>query len=232
MVRPRLARLWHTIRTSWLWSTLVMLLLVGGFRSAVADWYDVPTGSMKPTILIGDRIVVNKLAYDLRLPVLGTRLLSWGDPARGEVVICRSPADGTRLVKRVVAVPGDVLEMRGSRLFVNGEPVAYGDAPTDAGRGLREDAAGKLFWTETLGGREHVVAISPGARAIRDFGPVTLPAGQYFMMGDNRDHSGDSRHFGTVDRDAVQGRVTGIALSLDREHGWVPRWWRFGAGLV
>ncbi len=219
--------LWRRIRASWLWSTVLMLVVVGGFRSALADWYDVPTGSMKPTILIGDRIVVNKLAYDVRLPLVGTHLWTVGDPARGDIVICRSPADGTRLVKRVVAVPGDIIEMRQSRLLINGEPLAYSDAPADAGRGMGAEGEGALFWNEDLAGREHVVAVCPGVRAIRDFGPVVMARGQYFMMGDNRDHSGDSRYFGTVDRSEIAGRVTGVALSLDREHHWTPRWSRF-----
>jgi len=224
-MRESSIRIWRHIRSSWLYSMLVMLIVVGGFRSAVADWYDVPTGSMKPTILVGDRIVVNKLAYDLK--ILGFRILSWADPQRGDIVTCSSPADGVRLVKRVVAVPGDVLELRHSRLYINGQPVDTTAAPPDAGRGMGEDAQGKVFWLEDLGGREHVVAISPEVRAVRDFGPVTVPAGKYFMMGDNRDHSGDSRYFGYVDRGAIAGRATGVALSLDREHGWKPRWWRF-----
>jgi signal peptidase I len=227
-----IGKAWRRIRSSWLLSFLFMLLAVGSFRTALADWYDVPTGSMEPTIVVGDRIVVNKLAYDVRLPLVGTRLLTVGDPARGEIVICRSPADGTRLVKRVVAVPGDVIEMRQSRLLINGEPVAYRDAPPGAGRVLGEEAADRIFWIEDLTGREHVVAITPAQPALRDFGPVAVPEGRYFMMGDNRDNSGDSRHFGYVDRADISGRVLGIALSLDREHNWLPRWSRFASRLI
>ena len=90
----------------WIFSTLLLVLTVFSFRSAVADWNDVPTGSMKPTILIGDRIFVNKLAYDLKIPFTSTRLATWGDPERGDIVICWSPADGARLVKRVVGGAG------------------------------------------------------------------------------------------------------------------------------
>jgi len=220
-----LTRTWRRLRQSWLFSILVMLLVVGGFRSAVADWHDVPTGSMQPTIQIGDRIVVNKLAYDLKIPFTRVRLLTWGEPARGEIVTCYSPADGARLVKRVVAVPGDVIEMRGSRLLINGETATYAPLPGAADGGA--EPPGVVYWTEDLTGREHTVAIMPDARAVRDFGPVAVPAGKFFMMGDNRDNSGDSRHFGFVDRSAVAGRVVGVALSLDKADAWRPRWSRF-----
>jgi len=224
---------WRRVRGSWLFSALVMLAVVGGVRSAIADWNDVPTGSMKPTILIGDRIAVNKLAYDLKLPFVGTRLVTWGHPERGDVVICTSPADGTRLVKRVVAVPGDVVEMRQSRLLINGEPLAYTAADEAAIReAMGADAADKVFFTEDLTGHRHTVALTPQKRAIRDFGPLAVPAGKFFMMGDNRDNSADSRYWGFVDRDAVAGRVYAVAFSLDYENHWRPRWSRFFSDLI
>src|SRR5437870_8428840 len=98
---------------------LAMLLVISSLRSALADWNDVPTGSMKPTIEEGDRVVVNKLAYDLKVPFTTLELFKWGDPQRGDIVVLFSPADGTRLVKRVVGVPGDRIEMRENQLFVN-----------------------------------------------------------------------------------------------------------------
>src|SRR5207302_3032432 len=106
----------------WVKPFAIVLLVLFGVRSAVADWNDVPTGSMKPTILEGDRIFVNKLAYDLKVPFLGWRLARWGGPERGEVIVFASPADGTRLVKRVVGVPGDRIEVADNRLWVNGRP--------------------------------------------------------------------------------------------------------------
>ncbi|HEU4520557.1 MAG TPA: signal peptidase I, partial [Thermoanaerobaculia bacterium] len=98
---------------------LLMLLVVSSLRSALADWNDVPTGSMKPTIEIGDRVVVNKLAYDLKIPFTTISLFKWDDPHRGDIVVLFSPIDGTRLVKRVVAIPGDTVAMADNQLYIN-----------------------------------------------------------------------------------------------------------------
>src|SRR5881275_3041577 len=102
---------------------LLMLLVISSLRSALADWNDVPTGSMKPTIQEGDRVVVNKLAYDLKVPFTTIEIAKWGDPQRGDIVVLFSPVDGTRLVKRVVGTPGDTLSMTNNQLFVNNKPV-------------------------------------------------------------------------------------------------------------
>src|SRR5216683_5240260 len=118
---------------------LAMLLVVSSLRSALADWNDVPTGSMKPTIEEGDRVVVNKLAYDLKVPFTTFEVLKWGDPQRGDIVVLFSPVDGTRLVKRVIGVPGDKIELRENELFVNGQAAkwtALGAAPTPTTRAL------------------------------------------------------------------------------------------------
>src|SRR5438270_7833291 len=110
---------------------VLMLLVVSSLRSALADWNDVPTGSMKPTIEEGDRVVVNKLAYDLKIPFTTIEVAKWGDPQRGDIVVLFSPVDGVRLVKRVIAVPGDRIEMRDNQLLVNGQAASLkpiGDA--------------------------------------------------------------------------------------------------------
>jgi len=229
----RIPSLLRRVTGHWLGSTLLMVLVAFSFRSAIADWNDVPTGSMRPTILAGDRITVNKLAYDLKVPFTGMRIATWSDPARGDVVICRSPADGARLVKRVVAVPGDEVAMRQGKLILNGRSIEYGPADTNRWREkLGLEGENLVFMTEYLPGHPHVVAMTQGRANARDFGPVRVPDGHYFMMGDNRDQSADSRYFGFVPRGDVAGRVTGVALSLDRDHGWRPRWNRFGRRLI
>ncbi len=221
----RLRRAW----TDWLRPLLLVVLVVTSFRSAVADWNDVPTGSMRPTILEGDRIVVNKLAYDLKLPFTQVRLLRWGAPGRGDIVVLFSPEDGTRLVKRVVGLPGDTLSMRRGRLVVNGRQVRY--EPAHAALGIAS-APGRLLAEELLAGEtSHPVMLTPASLAPRSFGPVQVPVARYFVMGDNRDESHDSRHFGVVPADSIVGRATAVAASLDPRHRYRPRWNRFLTGL-
>jgi len=203
----------------WALSFLVMAAILGSVRSAVADWNDVPSGSMRPTILEGERIAVNRLAYDLKVPFTRLRLARWATPERGDVVILHSPTDGTRLVKRVVGLPGDVLEQRDGWLAINGQAVAY--APLTDG-----------FWREELPGHAHRVRRDEARPLLRNFGPLRLPADRYFVMGDNRDNSADSRVFGTVERDAIMGRVTTVVASLDPEHHWRPRWDRWFSPLL
>jgi signal peptidase I len=220
-------------RLSWLWnewvkSLLVVVLVVGGFRSAVADWNDVPTGSMKPTILEGDRIVINKLAYDLKLPFTSWRILRWAAPQRGDIVVLFSPNDGKRLVKRVIGVPGDRIALRDDRLFINDRAVSYEPLPAGALEDFHPSRhPRRVLATERLGAHSHPVMITPDLPALRFFGPLQVPPGQYFVMGDNRDESGDSRVFGFVPEDSIAGRATAVAASVDPGNHYLPRWHRF-----
>ena len=226
-------KVWIWVKKSGIISMVLVLVAVLTVRSAIADWNDVPTGSMKPTILIGDRIFVNKLAYDLKFPFVGWRLATWDDPQRGHIVTCWSPANGSRLVKRVVGIPGDTIAMKAGQVLLNGQPLEYLPADDEKISALMgQDAEGKLFFTEDLTGVKHTVVFQPSKRALRDFDPVVIPAGQYFMMGDNRDNSADSRYFGFVDRSAIIGQATGVALSLDYENWYQPRWSRFFSKLL
>lgn len=222
--RRRGSRLW----SEWIRPLGTTALLVFGFRSAVADWNDVPTGSMKPTILEGDRVFVNRLAYDLKVPFTTRHLAEWGAPQRGEIVVFESPADRQRLVKRVVGVPGDTVEMRENRLFLNGTPVEYGpleqafvDGISPTERPVRD------FAREDLGEHPHPVMSMRDRSARRSFAPVTLPPDRFFMMGDSRDNSHDSRFFGTVPRAAILGRATAVVASVDPARHYAPRWNRF-----
>lgn len=211
---------------------LVLVLVICSIRSSLADWNDVPTGSMKPTILEGDRVFVNKLAYDLKVPFTTRRLARWSDPRRGEIVVFYSPHDGQRLVKRVVGLPGDTLELRRNRLIINGQPVEYRPLAEELLRDVSpSDRAAQVFAGEQLPGHPHAVAAIPRVIAKRDFGPVLVPEGRFFMMGDNRDNSFDSRYYGAVPRDQILGQATSVVLSFDRTSHWQPRWRRFFSGL-
>jgi signal peptidase I len=208
---------------------LIMALVLFSIRSSLADWNRVPTGSMKPTILEGDRIFVNKLAYDLKVPFTTLHLAEWSAPNRGDIVVFYSPKDGTRLVKRAIGLPGDVIELRHDQLIINGESVNYKPVRDEL---LRDVAAAEraqsVYASEELPGRTHVVAGIPAVPAMRDFGPYRVPDNCYFMMGDNRDNSFDSRYFGAVQRSRIVGRATAVVTSADH---WRPRWDRFFSSL-
>ena len=224
-MNSRLRRFWLEWRGFFLF---VAVMLV--FRSAIADWNQVPSGSMKPSILDGDRIVVDKLAYDLRVPFTDWRLAHWAEPERGDVVTFENPRDGRLFVKRVVAVPGDLVEMRRNRLVINGERARYTPLSAAEIHALPIERPERYrFFHEQLLGSTRVVMMARGDRA-RAYGQLPafrVPPGTYWMMGDNRDNSSDSRVIGTIDRQAIYGRAHAIAFSVDYDSYYAPRLERF-----
>ena len=206
---------------------IIFLTVMFSFRSAIADWNQVPSGSMLPTVLIGDRIFVDKLAYDLKFPFTTVHLAVWDNPKRGDIVVFYSPADGERLIKRVIGLPGDVIAMRNNRLIVDGEAVNY------LARGAASGADGQTqeLLLERLGARPHLMMITPQRPALRSFAPVRVPDDAYLVMGDNRDNSNDSRFIGFIPRGEIVGRVSRVAFSLDPDHWFAPRTNRFFAAL-
>ena len=163
------ARYWWRKEIRW-W--LVIGLVVFSLRSSLADWSDVPTGSMKPTILEGDRVYVNKLAYDLKVPFTTRHLAEWSNPHRGDIVVFFSPHDGQRLVKRVVGVPGDTIELRNDGLVLNGQAVEYKPIAEEVLRDIAPaDRARQVYAVEQLPGQRHAVAAIPSVPALRNFGP-------------------------------------------------------------
>ena len=225
--RPRSRTLWR----EWVRPLLIIGFVMGSFRSAVADWNDVPTGSMKPTILEGDRIFINKVAYDLKIPFTTIRVVEWSKPIWGDVVVLRSPEDSKRLVKRVVGLPGDEIAIRNRRLIVNGRVAQYLDGdPFVVEQIEAAKRPGYLFFDESVAERRHAIMLSQ-ANPSMPYGPITIPPDNYFVMGDNRDNSRDSRWFGPVHRELILGRATAVALSVDPENYYRPRWQRFFSPL-
>ncbi|UCF84970.1 MAG: signal peptidase I [Desulfobacteraceae bacterium] len=227
--KKKLSLFWR----GWGCSIVIALLIATSFKSAIADWNDVPTGSMKPTILEGDRIFVNKLAYDLKLPYTTLRLAYWDDPKRGDIVVFFSPADGKRLVKRVVGVPGDAIAMLNNQLFINGKAAEYETLDqTVISQIAPHEQWNHLFFSETIAGQSHPVMTTPKSPSLRSFSPVIVPEKHYFLMGDNRDNSADSRFFGFVKRKQIVGHATAVVISLKPDEYYLPRWDRFFQKLL
>jgi signal peptidase I len=167
------------------------VVLVG--RSSLADHYHVPTGSMLPTVVENDHIFVNKAAYGLRLPFSQVRIAEFNGPARGDVVVLESPESGIVLLKRVVAGPGDLVQVQEGKLLLNGRPVPVEVKDGGVVEGL---------------GDGHGLRLDDGGGP--DFGPVQVPKDSYLVLGDNRGNSRDGRYFGFVKRDAILGRAISI----------------------
>src|SRR5574337_1032629 len=187
-------------------SLLIFFGLMLCFRSALADWMYVPSGSMNPTIVEGDRILVDKEAYGLRIPFTTKRLTQGSDPQRGDIVIFASPEDGMTLINGSAVAYTPLLEL-----------AADSDLP-GATRGQQHD-----YLTENLADRAHAIMVLPQRRADRSFGPVRVPAGQYLVLGDSRDNSKDSRYIGFVPRASIVGRAFAVAYSLDADRWYRPR---------
>jgi len=196
----------------------IFLLLMFAFRSSLADWNTVPTGSMQPTIVVGDRILVNKVAYDIRIPFTNISIVKLGDPKRGDIIIFDSTVSNIRLVKRVVGLPGDVIEMHDNVLRINGQTLSYDTVGTS-----------ELSWekTEDLLGAKHRVRVHRNGSRHSSFSPLMIPDNMYLALGDNRDNSADSRVIGFIPRDEIIGRTQRVVMSLDYNNHYVPRKERF-----
>jgi len=204
---------------------LVFAVLMLAFRSAWADWVKVPTGSMNPTILEGDRVLVDKHVFGVRIPWTLIRITPGREPARGEIVVFDSPVDGTSLVKRLIAVPGDLVELDYEGLIINGRRAHYaaGDTARLGELLATTSALNPQVLRESGFGSEHDILRLPFGGAHTGFGPVLVPEDMYFVMGDNRDNSADSRVFGFVPRQNIVGRATRVVVSLNPENHFVPR---------
>ncbi|MCK5809833.1 MAG: signal peptidase I [Cocleimonas sp.] len=209
---------------------LIFISFLFIFRGAIADWHPVPTGSMKPTILEGDVVWENKLAYDLQIPFTDISLARLGEPKRGEIIVFTSKAADKRMIKRLIGLPGEIIEIKKNQLFINGQPANYSNLRDPILEPLRDgDKEEGIYALESLGRLTHVMQVKPNYYnpKMKNYGPVTIPKDQYFVMGDNRDNSADSRYYGLIPRSEIRGHATRILLSLNTKESFKPRMERF-----
>jgi signal peptidase I len=216
-------------------SFLPIFVVVLVLRSFVVEPFRIPSGSMLPTLLVGDFILVNKFSYGIRLPVVRTKVLEMGEPERGDVAVFRFPLD-TKIdyIKRIVGVPGDRIAYKQKTLFVNGQPMAMSAIGQYQATGSNLRANGFIEATEQLADLKHQVLVnpyvgdfSPGCNVLRQ-GEITVPEGHYFAMGDNRDDSNDSRCWGLVPEQNLVGKAFMIWMSWDTGRSGLVAWDRLG----
>jgi signal peptidase I len=189
---------------------LIVLLL----RSFLVEPFRIPSGSMMPTLLVGDFILVNKFTYGVRLPVLNDKIIEVGEPKRGDIVVFRFPKQPTvDYIKRVIGLPGDRIAYFDKKLYVNGQPVKQTSFGRYQGTGQGANMTGSERLEEDLTGVKHAILISPGVPTVEDV--FVVPRGQYFVMGDNRDNSNDSRYWGTVPEANLVGKAFFIWMNFD-----------------
>jgi len=194
---------------------IVFIVLI--LRSFIAEPFRIPSGSMMPTLLVGDFILVNKFTYGVRLPVLNTKVVELNSPERGDIVVFRFPKNPTvDYIKRVIGVPGDKISYYNKIVYVNGKQAKQASLGSYQGVGQGVNMTGAEHFVENLAGGEHSILVKHGLPSVE--GVFVVPDGQYFVMGDNRDNSNDSRYWGTVPEENLVGRAFFIWMSWDWQH--------------
>jgi signal peptidase I len=197
---------------------ILFVLLMLFFRGVIADWNVVPTGSMKPTIVEGDRIWVDRIAYDLKIPFTDISIKRIAEPKRGDIIVFDSKAADKRLVKRVMGLPGDIVEMKNEVLYINGVKAQYR---------ILDRGPDYVTAMESILGVSHKVRIKNHPMPLDSFPPVRVPENHYLVFGDNRRESADSRVYGFVPRHELIGRSASVVMSLNYDHYYLPRADRF-----
>lgn len=197
-------------------SLFPVFIIVLILRSFVLEPFRIPSGSMYPTLEIGDFIVVNKFAYGVKLPVLQTKVFPVGLPERGDVIVFKFPKDpNVDYIKRVIGLPGDEISYIGRTLFVNGNLVRQEQVGPYEGQGSGKMMDGASHVTETNSDGQSYKVLLDMDKSSLDINSIVVPEGQYFVMGDNRDHSNDSRFWGFVPEDHIKGQAFGIWMNWD-----------------
>jgi signal peptidase I len=209
-----------------------IILIVLLIRSFVVEPFRIPSGSMMPTLLVGDFILVNKFSYGLRLPVLNSKILDTGAPERGDVIVFLYP-ENPRIdyIKRVIGIPGDHIAYRNKVLYLNGEQASQRYLGTYIGEGGGKVMTGARQLNENLVGTTHEILVMPGRNVFGGDFEFVVPEGQYFAMGDNRDNSRDSRAWGTVPEKNLVGKAFMIWMSWDSDTDYYVSWNRLGNGI-
>ncbi|MGJ8691218.1 MAG: signal peptidase I [Thalassotalea sp.] len=198
---------------------ILFILLMGVFRGAYADWYHIPSSSMEPTITIGDRILVDKTAYNINLPFSDISLIRTNEPERGDIVVFDSKAAKVRLIKRVIGLPGDSIAMNNEQVSINGKALDYLTTSKQQHQ---------LVAQENLGNLSHAVQyLANGNQEHTAFTAITIPTDYYLVLGDNRRNSADSRYYGLVPRSELIGKANKVAFSLDYQNFYLPKTNRF-----
>lgn len=207
-----------------------VILIVFVLRSFVVEPFRIPSGSMLPSLYVGDFILVNKFVYGVRLPVIDEKIFSVSGPERGEVMVFRFPHDESiNYIKRVVGLPGDQIEYRDKQLIINGETVARDAASDDVLEATSRNAATLDHFAETLGDIEHSILVDTNKPSTNM--RFSVPEGHYFVMGDNRDYSNDSRYWGFVPEENIIGKAFFIWFSWDSRNGGGINWSRIGDSI-
>ncbi|MDT8312007.1 MAG: signal peptidase I, partial [Methylophaga sp.] len=205
-----------------------IILLVLVIRSFIAEPFRIPSASMLPTLHIGDFILVNKFAYGIRLPVINSKIVDTGAPERGDVIVFRYPQQPEiDYIKRVVGLPGDKIGYFDKTVYINGEAIEQQALENDVQLSNQLSASSEVFY-ESFNGEQHTIAIEnnqPGAE-----GEMRVPEGHYFVMGDNRDNSNDSRFWGPVPESHLVGKAFMIWMSWDWQAGGIV-WSRLGQAI-
>jgi len=204
-----------------------IILIVLVLRAFIAEPFRIPSGSMMPTLLVGDFILVNKFDYGIRLPVINKKIIPIGEPHRGDVVVFRYPKDpSVDYIKRIIGLPGDKIIYRDKTLYINGKQIPQEWLGRYAGPEHNLQAAGDTLYIEQLDDVRHEILLNSKSGTLN--GEYEVPKGHYFAMGDNRDNSNDSRYWGFVPEQNLIGKAMIIWMNWDAVHHTI-RWSRIGS---